>query len=168
MTEQHGERSAEAAGEQQGQRWTSDETTRVLRRLQTAMTDAEGALAARLAIGPTDLAAMTHLTFAPEPIGPRELSGRLGITPGATTELVDRLERAGHLERRRDTVDRRRVQLHASAATLGQVAGELRPLLVALDAVAADLDAHDREVVLRFLTGALEAYEAFARDEADR
>jgi DNA-binding MarR family transcriptional regulator len=96
--------------------------TSLLRRLQTAMGDAESALARRLGIGPTDLAAMTHLTFAPEPIGPRELSARLSITPGATTELVDRLERAGHLERRRDTVDRRRVQLHASAATLAEVA----------------------------------------------
>lgn len=143
-------------------RRAADETTSMLRRLQTAMGDAESALADRMAIGPNDLAAMTHLTFAGEPIGPRELSGRLGITPGATTELVDRLERAGHLERRRDTVDRRRVQLHASAATLGQVAGELRPLLTALDAVAADLDDHDRAVVLRYLAAVLAAYEDFS------
>ena len=140
--------------------------TGLLRRLQSAIGDAEAALARRLGIGPTDLAAMTHLTFAPEPIGPRELSGRLGITPGATTELVDRLERAGHLERRRDTVDRRRVQLHASAGTLQEVAGALGPLLAALDAVAASLDAHDREVVTRYLTGVLAAYEAFARPSA--
>ena len=137
--------------------------TWLLRELQSAMGDAEAALARRLGIGPTDLAAMTHLTFAPEPIGPRELSGRLGITPGATTELVDRLERAGHLERRRDTVDRRRVQLHASAATLAEVAGALGPLLAALDAVAAGLDAHDRDVVTRYLTDVLAAYEGFAR-----
>ena len=136
--------------------------TLLLRRLQTAMSDAESALARRLGIGPTDLAAMTHLTFAPEPIGPRELSGRLGITPGATTELVDRLERAGHLERRRDTLDRRRVQLHPSKTTLAEVSGELGPLLRALDGVAAELDAHDRAVVAGYLEGVLAAYEAFA------
>jgi DNA-binding MarR family transcriptional regulator len=136
--------------------------TWLLRRLQTAMSDAEAAMARRLRIGPTDLAAMTHLTFAPEPIGPRELSGRLGITPGATTELVDRLERAGHLERRRDTHDRRRVQLHPSEATLAEVAGELGPLLRALDAVATGLDAHDRAVVAGYLGDVLAAYEAFA------
>ena len=33
----------------------------MLRRLQTAMGDAEGALAARMAIGPTDLAAIQKL-----------------------------------------------------------------------------------------------------------
>jgi DNA-binding MarR family transcriptional regulator len=137
--------------------------TWLLRRLQSAMGDAETALARRLGLGPTDLAAMTHLTFAAEPIGPRELSGRLGITPGATTELVDRLERAGHLERRRDTVDRRRVQLHPSTATLAEVAGALGPLLAALDAVAADLEEHDRDVVTRYLTGVLAAYEGFAQ-----
>lgn len=142
--------------------------TWLLRQLQSAMDDAEAALARRLGVGPTDLAAMTHLTFAPTPIGPRELSGRLGITPGATTELVDRLERAGHLERRRDTVDRRRVQLHASATTLEEVAGALGPLLAALDAVAADLDAHDRDVVTRYLTDVLAAYEEFARPLAPR
>ena len=136
--------------------------TMMLRRLQTAMSEAETALARRLGIGPTDLAAMTHLTFVREPIGPRELSGRLGITPGATTELVDRLERAGHLERRRDTVDRRRVQLHPSAGTLEQVIRELGPLLRALDDVSADLDEHERAVVVRYLGGALAAYEAFA------
>ena len=127
------------------------------------MGEAEAALARRLEIGPTDLAAMTHLTFAPGPIGPRELSGRLGITPGATTELVDRLERAGHLERRRDTLDRRRVQLHPSGGTLDQVAGELGPLLRALDAVAARLDDRDRAVVATYLGDVLAAYEAFAR-----
>jgi DNA-binding MarR family transcriptional regulator len=136
--------------------------TSLLRRLQTAMSEAESALARRLGIGPTDLAAMTHLTFTPEPIGPRELSGRLGITPGATTELVDRLERAGHLERRRDMLDRRRVQLHPSEATLAQVSGELRPLLRTLDGVAAELDEHDRAVVAGYLGGVLAAYEAFA------
>ena len=140
----------------------ADETTSMLRRLQTAMRDAETALAARLGIGPTDLAAMTHLTFAREPIGPRDLSARLGITPGATTELVDRLERAGHLERRRDTVDRRRVQLHPSSDTLAQVSAELAPLLRAADEVAAGLDESERAAVLRYLSGVLEAYEAFA------
>lgn len=142
--------------------------TSLLRRLQTAMSDAEAALARRLEIGPTDLAAMTHLTFTPTPMGPRELSGRLGITPGATTELVDRLERAGHLERRRDTHDRRRVQLHPSEGTLAQVAGELGPLRHALDAVAAGLDEHDRAVVVRYLGGVLAAYEVFASPSADQ
>ena len=143
----------------------SEEATSLLRRLQTAMGEAEDALARRLGIGPTDLAAMTHLAFAAEPIGPRELSGRLGITPGATTELVDRLERAGHLERRRDTVDRRRVQLHASTATLREVAEALGPLLRGLDAAAAGLDERDRAAVVRYLGGVLAAYEDFARPD---
>lgn len=145
-----------------------EEATTLLRRLQTAMGDAEDALARRLGIGPTDLAAMTHLTFAGQPIGPRELSGRLGITPGATTELVDRLERAGHLERRRDTVDRRRVQLHPSRATLTEVADALGPLLRALDRVAGELEEVERAVVLRYLRGTLAAYEDFARADEPR
>ena len=58
---------------------------------------AEQAMARRLQINGTDLAAMGHVGAAEPPIGPRELSQRLGLSPAAVTEVVDRLEAAGHL-----------------------------------------------------------------------
>ncbi|MDN5804814.1 MAG: MarR family transcriptional regulator, partial [Microlunatus sp.] len=90
-------------------RWRVEPETQALRRLQTAMTDAQSGLSRRLEIGLTDMAAMTHLAGAGRPVGPTWLSARLGLTPAAATELVDRLERAGHLARERDQTDRRRV-----------------------------------------------------------
>ena len=56
-----------------------------LRVLQTAMTDAETAMARRMRLGQTDMAAMTHLASARQPVGPGWLSARLGLTPAAAT-----------------------------------------------------------------------------------
>jgi DNA-binding MarR family transcriptional regulator len=157
---------SEKGGRQRPGRQSAPET-RALRLLQTAMDDAEAALARRLTMNHTDLNAMAHLTFAPEAIGPRELSGRLGITPAAATDLVDRLERAGHLERRRDTVDRRRVHLIPTRSALDQVAEELRPLVSALDSVVSQYSDAERAAVRRYLADALEAYRQFVQPPAD-
>jgi DNA-binding MarR family transcriptional regulator len=45
------------------------------------------------------------------PIGVRRLAELMGMTTGATTRLVDRLERAGYVTRQADPEDRRRVVL---------------------------------------------------------
>jgi DNA-binding MarR family transcriptional regulator len=145
-------------------RWQLEPETKTLRLLQTAMADAEVALARRLAVNLTDLAAMGHLTFAVQPMGPRELSDRLGITPAAATDLVDRLERAGHLERRRDTVDRRRVHLIPTRSALDQVAEELRPLIAALNAVITGYSGAERAAVSRYLNDVRDVYHRFAHE----
>ena len=140
----------------------SQPETSALRLLQTAMGETEVALSRRLGMSHTDLTAMAHLTFTPQAMGPRELSGRLGITPGAATELVDRLERAGHLQRRRDTVDRRRVHLIPTVSALDQVRLELRPLIAALDSVVTEYSEEERAAIRRYLADVLDVYQRFA------
>ena len=135
--------------------------TRALRALQNAVADARAELAGRLAMHPTDLAAMEHVAAADGALGPGELAERLGISPSAVTELVDRLERAGHLDRARDPADRRRVRLQPTPSALDQVLRELGALLSALDAVAGRFTADERRVVLRFLDEATAAYRTF-------
>jgi len=44
-----------------------------------------------------------------EPLSPSALAKELGLSPSATTALVDRLEALGHVERTRPAADRRRV-----------------------------------------------------------
>ena len=143
-------------------RWRVEPETRDLRRLQTAMSDAEAALARRMGLGPSDLAAMTHLASARQPVGPGWLSARLGLTPAAATELVDRLQRVGHVSRERDHNDRRRVNLIPTASSLSQVHGQLRPLLDAIDAVAGEFGADERAVIRRFLAEVISIYDEFA------
>lgn len=133
-----------------------------LRVLQTAMTDAETAMARRMRLGQTDMAAMTHLASAREPVGPGWLSGRLGLTPAAATELVDRLEKVGHLTRERDRADRRRVNLIPSTSTLDEVNDHLRPLLDSVDAVAQEFTDEERDAIRRFLARVSEIYDDFS------
>ncbi|WP_420124691.1 MarR family transcriptional regulator [Nakamurella sp.] len=142
----------------------SQPETMLLRQIQVAASMAEQAMARRLEINGTDLAAMGHVGAAEPPIGPGELSQRLGLSPAAVTEVVDRLESAGHLIRQRDTRDRRRVQLRPSDTAIGRVMTELAPLTGELDTLAASFDEHDRAAIGRYLAGVLTAYEHFQQD----
>lgn len=143
-------------------RWRVQPETQALRALQTAMTDAEAALAQRMHLGHSDMAAMTHLASARQPVGPTWLSARLGLTPAAATELVDRLEKVGHLARERDHSDRRRVNLIPTERSLTEVNRQLRPLLDAVDAVAEEFSTEERTAIRRFLAEVVAIYTAFA------
>lgn len=84
-----------------------------------------------------------------EPRPVRALASRLRLPANALTPLLDRLERAGFVERRRDERDRRVVQvsLTASGAALRPAASEVRGRVACgtgldpdeLDALRADL-----------------------------
>jgi DNA-binding MarR family transcriptional regulator len=63
------------------------------------------AMARRMGLGVTDLHALEHLSR--EELTPKQLGERLFLSPGAITALVDRLEKAGHLERVANPKDRR-------------------------------------------------------------
>lgn len=141
--------------------WQVEPETRSLRALQTVMTDAESALGRRMRLGHTDMAAMTHLASSPRPVGPSWLSARLGLTPAAATELVDRLEKVGHVARERDRTDRRRVNLIPTVASLDTVNEHLRPLLDALDDLAGQFSDDERAAIRRYLTEVASIYQDF-------
>lgn len=87
-----------------------------------------------------------------EPVSQREVSATLLLDPSDLVSLVDILERAGLLERRRDPADRRRYALEITQA--GQLAvARLRD--VARDAyeeVLAPLDPAERSELQRLLS----------------
>jgi DNA-binding MarR family transcriptional regulator len=61
-----------------------------------------------------------HVVAAREPVSQREVSDALLLDPSDVVTLVDILERAGLVERKRDPADRRRYALEVTAA--GQLA----------------------------------------------
>jgi MarR family transcriptional regulator, organic hydroperoxide resistance regulator len=76
-------------------------------------------LAAWMGLPGSDANALGQITWAAEagtPLSPAELARRLGMTSGATTILLNRLERAGHVHRSRESADRRRVTLRPDPA----------------------------------------------------
>ncbi|MCE7007405.1 MarR family transcriptional regulator [Kibdelosporangium philippinense] len=75
--------------------------------------------AAHLGLHSTDAAAIVEILYAEDNgqlLSPKELGERLGLTSGATTNLLNRLERQGHIERLRIHVDRRKVTIRMSDA----------------------------------------------------
>ncbi|MFD9700074.1 MarR family winged helix-turn-helix transcriptional regulator [Lentzea sp. NPDC059081] len=62
----------------------------------------------------SDANALGQIIWAAEtdaPLSPAQLARQLGMTTGATTILLNRLETAGHVVRSRESADRRRVTL---------------------------------------------------------
>ncbi len=74
-------------------------------------------LAAWTGLPTTDANALGNVVWAAEggePLSPAQLARRIGMTSGATTVLLNRLEAAGHVVRTRESTDRRRVTLRPS------------------------------------------------------
>ncbi len=85
-------------------------TTFALRALLRSYTDLQRHVADELRLGLNDVAALEHLVRRTD-LGPADLASLLGISTASATVLVDRLESAGHVERRQHPRDRRRKQL---------------------------------------------------------
>jgi DNA-binding MarR family transcriptional regulator len=80
-----------------------------------------------------------------------EIGMHLGLSSGAVTGLVDRLEAGGWVRRERDARDRRRVMVHLSGERAGELWPIYQPLAEAIDAYRNGLDVRDLRVVVEFL-----------------
>ncbi|NJP32733.1 MarR family winged helix-turn-helix transcriptional regulator [Micromonospora thermarum] len=126
-------------------------TARALREVIRAAGDTRGALARRLGIGATDAAAIDHLVSSPDVLGPAELGNRLGIRSASATTLVDRLVRAGHVERAPHPQDRRRLALQVTDQAYDEVLEALRPMLAGIEQAVARLTPEQAAATTAFL-----------------
>jgi DNA-binding MarR family transcriptional regulator len=85
------------------------------------------------------------------PITAGEIGVHLGLTSGAVTGLINRLEAGGWVERERDPRDRRRVIVHLSSERGAELWPLYQRLAEAIDAYRDRLDANDLRVVVEFL-----------------
>ncbi len=107
---------------------------------------------------PTDWAALLAVIQGDRigrPLTPGELGHRLGISSGATTALVDRLERAGYVRRVRDDRDRRRLTLHRADSATALLRTFSEPLDTAMAAIVVGYSGGELAVVQRFLGDAI-------------
>lgn len=116
------------------------------------------AFAERHDLHPTDwtaLLAVVQGDCAGRPLTPGELGERLGMSSGATTAVVDRLESAGHLRRVRDERDRRRLSLHRAESAYVLRRAFVEPLESAMENLTAGYSAPELAAVHRFLSDAV-------------
>lgn len=131
-----------------------DELVRLLQQYTIEADRLGQAFAERNGMHPTDLYALLAVMRSAAdgaPLTPGRLGQHLGLSSGATTAVIDRLERAGHVERGPDPRDRRRVTLHLGSTA--HVVGEkfFGPLGVAMDGMLAGFAESELVAVRRFL-----------------
>ncbi|GID94124.1 MarR family winged helix-turn-helix transcriptional regulator [Amorphoplanes digitatis] len=125
-------------------------------------------------LGPTDLHALIAVMDAElvgDPVTPGRLGEQLNLSSGSVTALIDRLERAGHIRRDRDTADRRKVLLHYAEQGAALAMEFFQPLGRRTDAVMADFTDDELETVHRFIAAmstSLREHRDAVRAEAPR
>lgn len=98
------------------------------------------------------------------PMSARELADRIGLTGGAVTGLVDRLEHAGYARRTRHETDRRRLVIEATAPASPQVREAVAEMAQAMGRVTEQFSAAELLVVGRWV----ELTTATMREQAER
>ena len=138
------------------------------RQLATATVLFHQAIADRLGMHVTDHRCLDILVRT-GPITAGELAQRTGLTTGAITGLIDRLEKAGFVRRAKDPDDRRRVVIDPFRERIER---EIAPLFKSLAPAMADLCAQygtrELAVIRDFIAGVQQvAYEQIRklRDE---
>jgi DNA-binding MarR family transcriptional regulator len=135
----------------------------VIEALNAAMREVSGqgvlysqAVAERLGVNSTDLECLDYI-IAGDAITAGGLAEATGLTTGAITGVIDRLERRGFARRERDPDDRRKVLVRAQPS----VAEEIGPLFAPMERAALGaLSAYresELELLLDFLTRIREA-----------
>lgn len=114
-------------------------------------------LGTALGINQTDVAVLEHL-ITDGPLPPTELATRLSVTTAGITQVIDRLERAGHVVRERQLNDKRRVLVRPVPESVAQAYRHIAPMLNGLSSVLGALKGDDRRVIEAFLGQVIEVY----------
>jgi DNA-binding MarR family transcriptional regulator len=124
--------------------------TRALSTLNILISEA---VAARLGINSSDFKCLDLAQNAPGgAITAGDLAAATGLTSGAITGVIDRLERAGLVRRVRDVADRRKVIVHPSPCVEKTVPTVFAPLHRAMEAMWSSYSDAELELILDFLT----------------
>src|SRR6266567_3003615 len=119
------------------------------RRHSTAVVLFHHAVAERLGLGPTDHKCLDLLRDRGAMTG-SELAAITGLTTGAITGVVARLERAGFLRREPDPNDGRKQILHL-ARKPGHIQDVIDPLREDIAALLEHFDSHQLTAIAEFL-----------------
>ncbi|MFB6838637.1 MarR family winged helix-turn-helix transcriptional regulator [Streptomyces sp. NPDC056361] len=122
-----------------------------LRRTQGEINRLVHGFAQAQGLHPTDVQALAVVLDSPEPLTPGRLREHLGLTSGAVTACLDRLEKAGHIRRSRESADRRVVHVRYEEGAKAAARRYFMPLAEAAERTRERFDADELAVALRFL-----------------
>ena len=128
-----------------------DELNQSVQRGGTLTVIHTNAIADKIGLSATEFEAVDIITNN-QPVSAGQLATFCGLTTGAITGLVDRLERAGFVRRKSDPTDRRRVLLeHVHAPQIEDKVRQLyQPISVAYDTLLSKYSPEQLEFLLEY------------------
>lgn len=110
------------------------------------------AIAERLGLGMSDLKALDLAGWSGGPVTAGRIAEVTGLSTSAVTALLDRLEGAGFIERRRDPADRRRIFVASTGKREREVAQAFQPLQGATQQLLSGYSPGELELITGFLS----------------
>lgn len=125
-------------------------------------------VADRFALHMTDLEVL-DLIFLRTQASAGELADATGLTSGSVTALIDRLAKAGYVERYNDPSDRRKVLVRIRQDAVAPIKSIYTSIEERMTALWSSYDARDLETIIDFLTRstelAIDSCKEIQRDE---
>lgn len=118
-------------------------------------------VAADLGLIPTDLHCL-HVLRQLGPVTTGRLGEQVGISPGAASRMIDRLEANGFVQRARDAVDRRKVTVSATDVGLRRASAAYGELTARTRRDLDEFTASEMSVLTRFVRKSLGSVESAA------
>ncbi len=142
---------------------TRVEIVRLVQRLSVASLRYSDRAGAAHGLHRSDLQALQVLAEARDQgapaVTPGRLAAALSLSPSATSTLLDRLERAGHVRRGHDDADRRRVTVDMTPTAGAEARAMFGPLAAAMSEAMAEFDDVELAVAARFVVAMTEVIE---------
>jgi DNA-binding MarR family transcriptional regulator len=135
----------------------------LLRRLSVTSARHVSMIAKTMGVSFTEVVALHHL-YDTGGLTSKELARLMFLTPGAVTQLADRLERAGYLERAPNPADRRSLLLRETRVGEEAALKSLDPFMREARVSISALSGEERELVGRFLAEVMRAMNPPADD----
>lgn len=124
------------------------------------------AMARRTGLGLSEMAALEHLQQAGEEgLTPTQLGRRLSLSSGAVTALVDRMERAGQVERRPNPADRRSSVVRTLPSGLTAASEHLLPVAEELLEQSGRFTEEERAASAAYLEAVTRVFARHARGD---
>lgn len=123
--------------------------------LSTAVVLFHEAIAERLGLSAADHKALGLITRAGT-VTAGDVARRTGLSPGAVTGLIDRLEQAGYVERTRDPADRRRVIIVPSGTRRPDLSDIFTDLTTAMNTLIAKYDEREARAIHDYVVNTID------------
>ncbi|WP_433189043.1 MarR family winged helix-turn-helix transcriptional regulator [Actinoallomurus sp. CA-150999] len=122
------------------------------------------AMADRIGLHPTDVQCIALLDLEPGPVTTGEIARLTGLASGSASRLVDRLEKAGFVQRQPDPNDRRRALVALAPDAAARIAEAWETPGQAFGAVLERYTDEQLEIIVDYLRQAADV----GRDQARR